>query len=251
MAIQWCTLENIESMYHMGLTSVPGSIDGLTLILTINSVSKTLSFAALGNAQDQATFIATCNSFFTGVTFTVDYFNCLKMSPGTNTLVVGAGTANSLLGFSPGGAYLGLNALTIQMFGYVGGDPEFSSSAKLQAIAVAGSIVESRLRTRYTMPSSLSYIPPDLMICAAKIAGYLLQIYRGFAPSSAAGIDNIYKVDYEWALNELHEYSHNRIHPDLVLTEKAIPSFSYETTGTMLGTCGFGSGVSSSDRGYR
>jgi hypothetical protein len=184
----------------------------------------------------------------------------LYIDPVIHTVIIGAGTANNILGFVPGaisGPVPGTNALSYLMFGTTIPVDSFWSTAQGQlsitsAISLAGSMVESRLRTRYCIPNTLAYIPQDLRICAAIIAGYQLLINRGFNPNKiSTDIDEVYKERYDWAIQEIHNYSTNRIHPDLVLLDHGVPlNWAQPSIGTAIGVAGMAVGQINPNRGY-
>lgn len=250
--IQWCTASDVDARFNLGLQGTLGSLDGLTLIISINSIPKTLGITATVNATDQTTFLATLNTFFTGATFTVDYFGHLVITEGVLPLVMGNGTANSILGLTnlTPDTQTSTNALNSQMFGSIPADSVWTNACITECIGDANSLVSTRLRSRYALPPSITNVPYDLKQVATYIAAYNLQIWRGFSPNTAQDIDNVYTKRYEWALEELKRYSEDEIHPELTLTDKAIPYFIVEQTGTMLGTAGLSSLTTSSNRGY-
>lgn len=91
-------------IYTVPLTSAmfgsTSTLDGLTIILTIGGSSNTLTLSKATNAASQAAFITAVNSTFT-VTSAANNSNCLVI-PTASTLVIGAGTANTILGLTAG-----------------------------------------------------------------------------------------------------------------------------------------------------
>jgi phage gp36-like protein len=250
MATVWCTPQQIDNKYNLGVAPSVGSLDGMTLTLTIDTVSKTLTLSCATNALDQTALISACNAYFTPVSFDVNYDNALVMSAGDADVIIGSGTANSIFGLLPGTNLVGTNALASTMFGIQAASSYYTQGAIDQAISSAGAMIESYLRRRYEIPETIEVVPFDLVLLATMIAGYYLQVFRGYSPKSANDIDNLYYKDYLWALQELDAYGSNRIHPNLTLTERSIPVFVGDTTRTMLGIAGSSSYVSSRGRGY-
>ena len=81
-----------------------GTLNGLTVILTVNGVVATLTLAGAGNAVTLASFLSTLAKTWPGASFTVNASGHLvitDLSAGsTFSIIVGAGTANTLLGLT-------------------------------------------------------------------------------------------------------------------------------------------------------
>lgn len=260
--IQWCTAADIDAIYNLGVSTSGqiGTLDGKTFVLTVDAVTSTLPLSCSGNAATQTTFMAALDAQWPGLTFTINPLGQLYIDPSVHTVTIGAGTANDILGFVAGllsGPVPGTNSLSYLMFGTtIPLDTFWATSAGqlaiTSAISLSGSVVESRLRTRYFIPNTLAYIPQDLKICAAIIAGYQLLINRGYNPNNiSTDIDAVYKERYDWAIQELHNYSTNRIHPDLQLIDYGIPqNWAQPQNGTFLGVAGMASQQLGQTRGY-
>jgi hypothetical protein len=97
---------NINAASLYGGNGGAGSLNGLTLILTVNTVLKTLTLSAQGNAFSKAALLAAIAKAWSGVTPSVNSSGNLvltNMRSGTvMTIVVGAGTANAALGLTAG-----------------------------------------------------------------------------------------------------------------------------------------------------
>lgn len=91
-----------------GLYGGVGSLDGKSIILTVNGVGPTtLNLVGTTNAVSEAALLAAINVAYPGLTATADaitHFLTLtdNLSGSTHAILVGAGTANGTLGLTPG-----------------------------------------------------------------------------------------------------------------------------------------------------
>jgi hypothetical protein len=97
-----------------GLYGTGGSLNGETIILTVNGVGPTtLTLSGTSSSANETNLLAAINTTFPGLTATVNGSNFLVLTdntPGsTGVIIVGAGTANTNLGLT-GGTTTGVNA---------------------------------------------------------------------------------------------------------------------------------------------
>jgi hypothetical protein len=97
---------NLNTAALYGGNGGAGTLNGLTLILTVNTVAKTLTLNAQTNAFSLAALLQAINVAWPGLAATVNssgYLVLTDLKKGSVfTIVVGAGTANTLLGLSAG-----------------------------------------------------------------------------------------------------------------------------------------------------
>lgn len=95
---------NLNTAALYGGNGGAGTLNGLTLILTVNTVLKTLTLNAQTNAFSLAALLQAINMAWPGLTATVNGSGFLVLTDNNKgsvfTIVVGAGTANTLLGLS-------------------------------------------------------------------------------------------------------------------------------------------------------
>ncbi len=250
MTIIWVTDQDIDNKYNFGVSDTYGSLHGLDFVMTIDGETKTVTFDCSANALNQTTLINALNAEFVGAVFSVNFNNSLIIDQGTTVCVIGSGTSNAVFGFSTGTNLVSSNAIISDFFGITPSSAYWKRGAIDFAKASAGAMVESYLRRRYEIPATLDPVPQDLKLIATIIAGYNLQVYRGFNPKTADNIDNFYYKEYEWALSELDAYGSSKIHPNLAIEDRFIPIYTGNRVGTYISSGGIPSGLEGSGRGY-
>jgi hypothetical protein len=121
-----------------GAWSVPvGSLNGTTLIMTVDGVGPTtLTLNTTTNAASQPALFAAIEATWPHLTLSINNQDAIKLTEnstfgGSSTILIGAGTANSLLGFSNGQndtGTLGFGDFAVSLFA---GSPPISGSAIL------------------------------------------------------------------------------------------------------------------------
>ena len=127
------TLQEVEivgtqDITAAGLYGVGGLLDTETLILTVNGVNHTLTFAGAGNSANEAAMLAAINAEWAGL------LAAQGLPPGNpltltdlvigGAIIIGAGTANGHLGLTAG-TYRSTGSIRAAM---VGGRPVFATS---------------------------------------------------------------------------------------------------------------------------
>jgi len=110
------------------------------------------------------------------------------------------------------------------------------SSVVLTHISDASAIIDAALASRYAMPVNLSQVPSDIIMICAAIAGYNLLIFTGLNPGGAA--DDVYSQRFLWAKARLESLQNDEEHPQLALTDAAIPAPATQWSGSLVGSGG-------------